>query len=268
LIANTLGELAGICSAGDERSALFAWMYAVAYTLHIYFDFSGYSDMAIGLGHIFGFKFPENFNYPYISRSVTEFWRRWHMSLSSWFRDYVYIPFGGNRVPAFRHILNILFVWLLTGLWHGAGWYFILWGLYFGLLLLLEKYALSGFLKRMPAAAAHIWLLLCAAVGWVLFDAPDVASAARMLSAMFGAGASGLVGTDALYYLRGYAFPLLIAAVGATPVPARSARRLLGSVTGARVALVLEPVFILLLMALITAFLVNGSYNPFIYFRF
>ncbi|MDR1246968.1 MAG: MBOAT family protein [Clostridiales Family XIII bacterium] len=268
LIANTLGELAVICASGDERSALFAWMYAVAYTLHIYFDFSGYSDMAIGLGHVFGFNFPENFNYPYISRSVTEFWRRWHMSLSAWFRDYVYIPLGGNRVPAGRHILNILFVWLLTGFWHGAGWNFILWGLYFGLLLLFEKYALSGFLKRMPAFAAHVWLLLCVIVGWVLFDAPDAASAAHMLSAMFGGGASGLAGSDALYYLRGYALPLFIAAVGASPLPARSVRRLSLSATGARFLLILEPLFILLLMALITAFLVDGSYNPFIYFRF
>jgi alginate O-acetyltransferase complex protein AlgI len=243
-------------------------MYAIAYTLHIYFDFSGYSDMAIGLGHVFGFRFPENFNYPYISRSVTEFWRRWHMSLSSWFRDYVYIPLGGNRVSAGRHVVNILFVWLLTGFWHGAGWNFILWGGYFGVLLLLEKYALSGLLTRAPAFVGHIWLLLCVMAGWVLFDATDPLAALRMLSAMLGAGSAGLAGAGALYYLRGYALLLLIAAVGATPLPASLVRRIFGDGTHARLNAVIEPVFIILLMVLVTAFLVNGSYNPFIYFRF
>ncbi|MDR2088108.1 MAG: MBOAT family protein, partial [Clostridiales Family XIII bacterium] len=177
LLANTLGGLAVSCDAPDGQSLLLAWLYALAYTLQIYFDFSGYSDMAIGLGHMFGFKFPENFNYPYIARSVTEFWRRWHMSLSSWFRDYVYIPLGGNRAPAAGRVCNILLVWLLTGLWHGAAWTFLLWGLYFGLLLLLEKYAFSGLLKRLPAPLGHVYLPLCAIFGWVLFDAKDAAAA-------------------------------------------------------------------------------------------
>jgi alginate O-acetyltransferase complex protein AlgI len=268
LLANTLGELAVSCGAADDRSVLIAWLYALAFTMQIYFDFSGYSDMAIGLGHMFGFKFPENFNYPYIARSVTEFWRRWHMSLSSWFRDYVYIPLGGNRVSGYRHILNILLVWLLTGFWHGAGWNFILWGLYFGLLLLLEKYAPAGFPARLPAGLGHAYLLLCAVFGWVLFDAPDAGAAARTASAMLGFGASGFAGARALYLLYSYAAPLLIAAVLCTPLPARLGRRLSRGAAGERLMTTLEPLCVLLLLALATAFLVDGSYNPFIYFRF
>ncbi|MDR2356303.1 MAG: MBOAT family protein [Clostridiales Family XIII bacterium] len=268
LLANTLGELAAACGAADEQSVLLAWLYALAYSLHIYFDFSGYSDMAIGLGHMFGFKFPENFNYPYIARSVTEFWRRWHMSLSAWFRDYVYIPLGGNRAPTRRRVLNILLVWLLTGFWHGAGWTFVLWGLYFGLLLLLEKYALAGFLDRLPAFFGHVYLLLCVILGWVLFDAPDPGAAARTAAALFGLGATGFAGAKALYYLRGYALPLLIASVFCTPLPARIARALSRGESGARRMTALEPLCVLLILALATAFLVDGSYNPFIYFRF
>ncbi|MDR2771124.1 MAG: MBOAT family protein [Clostridiales Family XIII bacterium] len=268
LLANPLGELAAACGAADERSALLAWLYAFAYSLQIYFDFSGYSDMAIGLGRMFGFKFPENFNYPYIARSVTEFWRRWHMSLSAWFRDYVYIPLGGNRVSPRRHILNILLVWLLTGFWHGAGWTFLLWGLYYGLLLLLEKYATARLLARLPAFLSHICLLFCVVLGWVIFDAPDIGAAARTMAAMFGLGADGLAGTEALYLLRGYALPLLIAAAGCTPLPARLVRGLSQGRAGERRMTVLEPLCIVLLLALATAFLVDGSYNPFIYFRF
>jgi alginate O-acetyltransferase complex protein AlgI len=269
LLANTLGELAASCgAAADDLSALLAWLYALAFTLQIYFDFSGYSDMAVGLGHMFGFKFPENFNYPYIARSVTEFWRRWHMSLSAWFRDYVYISLGGSRVSKGRHVLNILLVWLLTGFWHGAGWNFILWGLYFGLLLLLEKYAPAGFPERLPAVLSHVYLLLCAVFGWVLFDAPDAGAAARTASAMLGFGASGFAGARALYLLRSYAAPMLIAAVFCTPLPARLACRLSRGGAGERLMTALEPLCVLLLLALATASLVDGSYNPFIYFRF
>jgi alginate O-acetyltransferase complex protein AlgI len=268
LLANTLGELAEACRAGDEQSVLFAWMYALAYTLHIYFDFSGYSDMAIGLGRIFGFKFPENFNYPYIAGSVTEFWRRWHMSLSGWFRDYVYIPLGGNRASPARHIFNILFVWLLTGFWHGAGWTFILWGLYFGLLLLLEKYMPARIVARIPAFWGHVWLIVCVAVGWVIFDAPDPGAAVRKLSAMLGVGVTGFAGTESLYYLRSCALPFLIAAVGCTPLPARLVSGFSRSGAGDRCMTALEPLCVALLLLLATAFLVDGSYNPFIYFRF
>jgi alginate O-acetyltransferase complex protein AlgI len=268
LLANTLGELAAAAGAGDGQSALLAWLYALAYSFQIYFDFSGYSDMAIGLGRMFGFGFPENFNYPYVARSVTEFWRRWHMSLSAWFRDYVYIPLGGNRVPPARRVFNILLVWLLTGFWHGAGWTFILWGLFYGLLLLLEKYVLARILERLPAFLRHAWLLLCVIVAWVIFDAADAAAAAHTCAAMFGFGAGGLVCAKSLYLLRGYALPLLIAAVGCTPLPARLARDFSQSATGERCMTALEPICVALLLALVTAFLVDGSYNPFIYFRF
>jgi alginate O-acetyltransferase complex protein AlgI len=269
LLANTLGELAvAAAGASHEQSVLLGWRSALAYTLEIYFDFSGNSDMAIGLGRMFGFDFPENFNYPYIARSVTEFWRRWHMSLSAWFRDYVYIPLGGNRVSLARHIFNILFVWLLTGFWHGAGWTFVLWGLFYGLLLLLEKYAFARVLERLPAFLRHAWLLLCVVVAWVLFDAKDPVAAARAYAAMFGFGAAGFADARSLYLLRGYALPLLLAAVGCTPFPARLARNLSQNAALERCMTALEPLCVVLLLALATAFLVDGSYNPFIYFRF
>ncbi|MDR0571184.1 MAG: MBOAT family protein [Clostridiales Family XIII bacterium] len=268
LLANVLGELAGICGGGDENSALMAWLYALAYTLHIYFDFSGYSDMAIGLGRIFGFNFPENFNYPYISRSATEFWRRWHMSLSSWFRDYVYIPLGGNRVRPARQALNISVVWLLTGFWHGAGWNFICWGLYFAALLLVEKFWLGGLLARAPGIIAHAYLLLLVAVGWVIFDAAALEPALGVIGRMFGLGASGLAGAESLYYLRSYMTPLAVGVLGATPLPKALAARAAACRQGKGALAVLEPAAVLVMLVCVTAFLADGSFNPFIYFRF
>ncbi|MDR3364480.1 MAG: MBOAT family protein [Clostridiales Family XIII bacterium] len=279
LIANTLGELVAVykaSEAGGESSALFVWLYAAAYALHIYFDFSGYSDMAIGIGRIFGFRFLENFNYPYIAASVTDFWRRWHISMSSWFRDYVYIRLGGNRVRPLRHLFNIVFVWLLTGFWHGAGWNFILWGLYYALLLLLEKYILSRFAflnnnkapARFPLSALrHFYVMLAFLVGWIFFDADTLSQGAGRLSAMFG-GADAFAGPEPLYYLRSYLVPLAVAALGATPLPARAAACLAASGRGAKALSVLEPVFVLALLIVVTAYLVDGSFNPFIYFRF
>jgi alginate O-acetyltransferase complex protein AlgI len=268
LIANVLGELVDICKNSGENSVLMAWLYIVAYTFHIYFDFSGYSDMAIGLGRIFGFRFLENFNYPYIAKSITDFWRRWHMSLSSWFRDYVYIPLGGNRVAASRHVFNILVVWLLTGFWHGAGWNFIVWGLYFAVLLLLEKFVLAKLLKRLPSFVLHIYVLLCVFLSWTFFDAPNLGASVSMLSNMFGLNGQRFAGIESLYYLRSYLVPLLIAAIGCTPLPARTMallgeKRLIG-----RCMVILEPVFIAVLLVIITSYLVDGSFNPFIYFRF
>ncbi|MDR1589305.1 MAG: MBOAT family protein [Oscillospiraceae bacterium] len=267
LIANVLGELVAIYKSSNENSALFAWMYVAAYSLHIYFDFSGYSDMAIGIGRMFGFKFLENFNYPYIADSITEFWRRWHISLSSWFRDYVYIPLGGNRVTAGRQTFNILVVWFLTGFWHGAGWTFIVWGMFFALMLLVEKFALGKLLKKLPRPVSHIYVLLCVAISWVFFDAPDMASAARTVASMF-AGADSLAGRESLYYLRSYAVPLIAAAIGATPLPAAIAARLSRGRRGAAVMTAAEPLFVAVLLVLVTAYLVDGSFNPFIYFRF
>ncbi|MDR1605137.1 MAG: MBOAT family protein [Gracilibacteraceae bacterium] len=264
LIANVLGELADLGKNSTENSLLFAWLYIVAYAFHIYFDFSGYSDMAIGLGRMFGFHFLENFNYPYIARSVTEFWRRWHISLSGWFRDYVYIPLGGNRVAPARHIFNILFVWFLTGFWHGAGWNFILWGLYFALLLLLEKYALHSLLARLPRPFAHAWVALCVLVSWAFFDAPNLAAALAVIGHMFGLGLDMVVGPESLYYLRSYAVPLLLACLGCTPLPAR----LWGGWAATRRKAALEACAVAVLLLLVTAYLVDGSFNPFIYFRF
>jgi alginate O-acetyltransferase complex protein AlgI len=269
LLANTFGELAS--HATGAAGTLAAWLYLCAFALQIYFDFSGYSDMAIGLGHIFGFRFPENFRYPYAAGSVTEFWRRWHISLSSWFRDYVYIPLGGNRVSVPRHLFNILFVWFLTGFWHGAGWNFIVWGLYYALLLLLEKYLLLRVLGRLPAVCRHLWLILCTLVGWAFFDAASLPTALETIRSALGAGAAegaGFVSADALYYLRSYAVPLAIGVLCSTPMPMHLLRRLASTHWGTRLRVFAEPVGIAALLLVSTAWLVDGSFNPFIYFRF
>ena len=267
LIANVLYQLITTYKATTEPSVLFGWMYAVAYLLHIYFDFSGYSDMAIGLGKIFGFTFAENFNYPYISRSITEFWRRWHMSLGSWFRDYVYIPMGGNRVPPLRRYFNILVVWMLTGLWHGADWNFVLWGLYFAVFLMLEKAFLLKPLQKLPVIS-HIYTLLLVIVSFVLFDSSRLSEAFLQLGRMFGAGGVPLYTGEALYYLGSYAVTFIIAIIGATPYPTRWMQKLSAGERTGRVMAVAAPVVLLLLLAVVTAYLVDGSFNPFLYFRF
>jgi alginate O-acetyltransferase complex protein AlgI len=269
LVANVLGELVDIYKHSDEASMLFTWLYVVAYAFHIYFDFSGYSDMAIGLGRMFGFRFRNNFDYPYTADSVTDFWRRWHISLSSWFRDYVYIPLGGNRVRPARHIFNIAVTWLLTGFWHGAGWNFIIWGMYFALLLLLEKYLLGGLMDRLPGAVTRIYTILCFLIGWVFFDAASVPEAAARIAVLFGGGEDTVLwGGESLYYLRSYLLPLIIAAVGSTSLPARAVEKISKSRRGGRIMTILEPLFIAALLIVVTAYLVDGSFNPFIYFRF
>ena len=267
LLANVLYELISTYKSSTETSVLFVWLYAAAYVLHLYFDFSGYSDMAIGLGRIFGFHFPENFDYPYISASVTEFWRRWHMSLGSWFRDYVYIPLGGNRVSRFKWFRNIFIVWLLTGLWHGAAWTFILWGLFFAVFLTAEKLWYGRALAE-TRIFKHLYVLLLIVVSFVLFDAASVQDALRTIAALFGLG--GLPLTDPLsrYYLDSYSGVFLIAAVGATPLPAAIVRQLSESKLGGKLLSVLEPAALLALLAAVTAYLVDGSFNPFLYFRF
>ena len=218
LIANLLGELCSIFRTSDDKSVLFFWLYAVAYTLHVYFDFSGYSDMAIGLGKLFGFDFLENFNYPFISKSMTEFWRRWHMSLGTWFRDYVYIPLGGSRVSIPRHLFNIFLVWMLTGFWHGAAWNFVIWGLYFALLLILEKIWLLEILKK-SHVLNRIYVLIAAVISFVIFDATDMSQAFSYLKAMFGTGGYPLTSAASSYYFRSYFVVLMIALLGATPIP-------------------------------------------------
>ena len=260
LLANQLGELVQCFRDTGEPSVLFCWLYALAFTLQIYFDFSGYSDMAIGLGRIFGFRFPENFNYPYLSSSVTEFWRRWHMTLGGWFRDYVYIPLGGNRVGKLRWFFNILVVWMLTGLWHGASWNFVLWGLLFAGLLLLEK-RLPG-LRKLPRGIAQGYVLLAVVFSFVLFNAQSIPQAGQDLAGLLGLAGLPGVSVQSLYALRSNAVLLLISALGATPLPKQW-----GLTIGKRLPW-LEGLCMLALLLLSTAYLVDGSFNPFLYFRF
>lgn len=267
LIANTLGELCSTFKASEDKSVLFFWLYAVAYTLHIYFDFSGYSDMAIGLGKIFGFDFLENFNYPYISKSVTEFWRRWHMSLGSWFRDYVYIPLGGNRVPKLRWLLNILIVWLITGFWHGAAWNFIVWGLFFAVLLMLEKLFFAKALDRM-GILRYAYIMLAVIISFVIFDAASMTDAWLYIKAMFGAGGLPLVSAEGLYYLKSYAVILVIAVIGATPLAVNAIKRLRTNSICKGIINTAEPFVLILLMCVVTGYIADGSFNPFLYFRF
>ena len=266
IIANNLGQLIEIFRDSGEKSVLFYWMYAIAFMLHIYFDFSGYSDMAIGLGRIFGFRFCENFNYPYLSKNITEFWRRWHMSLGTWFRDYVYIPLGGSRVKQCRWILNILIVWMLTGLWHGAAWNFVIWGLLFAVMLLLEKW-IPG-LKKLPSPLSHLYVLIVVMVSFVLFNAADLKQAVSDIGGLVGIGNLPLCSAETLYYLRSYGRLFIIAIIGATPVVKTAALKLsTGKRTGPIVS-ALEPVIVLAILVVCAAYLVDGSFNPFLYFRF
>ena len=267
LIANSLGELCAAFKASGDRSLLFFWLYAVGYALHIYFDFSGYSDMAIGLGKLFGFEFRENFRYTYVSGSITEFWRRWHISLGSWFRDYVYIPLGGNRVSKPRWFFNILVVWLCTGFWHGAAWNFVVWGLFFGLLLMAEKLWLGKHLKG-HSVLSHLYVLLAVVISFVIFDAASLSEAGHSIAALFGLGGYPLFSAEAVYYLKSYALLLLAAAVGATPAMARLCGRIGGNERGRRALNALEPAAELLLLLAATGYIVDGSFNPFLYFRF
>ena len=267
LLANVLYELITAFQQSRDLSVLYFWLYAVSFTLQLYFDFSGYSDMAIGLGRIFGFRFSENFNYPYISGSITEFWRRWHISLGSWFRDYVYIPLGGNRVSKEKWLRNILVVWMLTGLWHGASWNFVLWGLGFAVLLVAEKLVYGRLLQR-THVLKHVYTLLAVTLSFVLFNADSVSEAVSQLGAMFGAGGLPLVSTEGVYYLKSYAGTFLFAAIGATPLVSNAISRFGKTRFGAQVLTVLQPLVMLALLAACTAFLVDGSFNPFLYFRF
>ena len=267
LIANHLGELCSVFRASDEKSVLFYWLYAVAFALHIYFDFSGYSDMAIGLGKVFGFHFLENFNYPYISASITEFWRRWHMSLGTWFRDYVYIPLGGNRVGRARQLLNILVVWMLTGFWHGAAWNFVVWGLMFAVLLIMEKlWLLKPLSKCRPLA--HLYVVFFVVISFVIFNAENMGQALSDIGGLFGAGGIPLVSAEAVYCLRSFALVLILAVLGATPLLRNGLVRLSQYPTAGKVLNALEPFTLFVLLLVMTGYLVDGSFNPFLYFRF
>ena len=264
LIANLLGSLCSAYRDSGDPSVLFSWIYALSFSLQIYFDFSAYSDMAIGLGRIFGFHFCENFDYPYISKSITEFWRRWHISLGSWFRDYVYIPLGGNRVKPLRHIFNILTVWLLTGLWHGAGWNFIIWGLYFGLLLIAEKLLLKKPLEKAPAFLRHVYVIFAVIISFVIFNADSLTVATGDLKAMFGLAGLPFSSADTIYQLKSYAVLLLLAIFGATPI----AKKLTLRLENKRFFFVAEILTMAAIIIAVSAYLVDGSFNPFLYFRF
>lgn len=263
LLANTFGELWVKCSQGTVPSVLGAWLGILAFALQIYFDFSGYSDMAVGLGRMFGFTFPENFNYPYISRSITEFWRRWHMTLGGWFREYVYIPLGGSRRGKMIQIRNILIVWMLTGIWHGAGWNFLVWGLYFAALLILEKLALLRILERLPKAAAHLYALLAILAGWVIFAFDSLGKGMEWLRTMAGFSGAPLWSRGDLYELRSYGGLLMIGILASTPLWRKAADRYEGLRHPA-----VQTAAILASGVLCTASLAAGSYNPFLYFRF
>lgn len=264
LLANNLGTLfSAVTSLGDERiSVLSYWIGIAAYTLQIYFDFSGYSDMAIGLGKMLGFEFNENFNYPYVARSVTEFWRRWHMSLSSWFREYVYIPLGGNRVSPPRHILNLMIVWALTGLWHGASWNFVVWGIYYGVILICEKYLYGGALRRAPRIARHLYTMLVVAVGWALFSMANLTEALRYIGIMFGAGKYPLMNMQTMYLLRTNLILLALSVFACSRLPMNT----FDMISRNRKLIALAT--LLLAFAVSVSYLVFGSYNPFLYFRF
>lgn len=265
LIANNIGMLWDTYAAmpSGELTVLGAWTGILAFSLQIYFDFSGYSDMAIGLGRMFGFEFLENFNYPYISRSVTEFWRRWHISLGTWFRDYVYIPLGGNRRGMPRQIFNILVVWALTGFWHGANWTFLLWGLYYAFFLILEKLFLLKWLDRIPRFIGHVYAVFVAVCGWVLFQLDSLPQVFAYYGAMFGANGAGLFASTDLYYLGNYALMLFVAAVACTPLGAKLYQKIPEKTRGAVVC-----VLVLVGLIVSTAYLVDATYNPFLYFRF
>ena len=267
LIANLLGELCDVFRASGDKSVMFYWLYAAAFALHIYFDFSGYSDMAIGLGRIFGFHFTENFNYPYISKSITEFWRRWHISLGTWFRDYVYIPMGGNRAGRARWFLNIFVVWMLTGFWHGAAWNFVIWGLFFAVLLIIEKLFLLRYLEK-SKVLSRIYVGLAVLVSFVIFNAADMGEAADYIGGMFGAGGIPFVSDEFFYYLKDNAAVLAAAVIGCTPLVKNLVLKLRRNSTAGKVMDFLEPAALAVLLVVMTAFLVDGSFNPFLYFRF
>ena len=262
LLADNFALLIRLFRESGEPSVLFYWMYALAFSLNIYFDFSGYSDMAIGLGRVFGFHFPENFNYPYLSQSVTEFWRRWHISLGSWFRDYVYIPLGGNRVSRGRWVCNILVVWMLTGLWHGAAWNFVLWGLLFAALLLVEKWTPG--LPKLPSVLRRFGTLLAVMLSFVLFNAESLSQAGSDFACLFGFGGLPLVTAQTRYYLTSCTVLFLVGMLGATPVVKAAAERIGRTKAGNA----LELVMLLGLLLVCTAYLVDGSFSPFLYFRF
>ena len=268
ILANNLGMIVDIMTKSNEKSVLSYWMVAIFFSLQIYYDFSGYSDMAIGLGRMFGFDFLENFNYPFISKSIKEFWRRWHISLSSFFRDYVYIPLGGNRVSRGRWIFNLLIVWSLTGLWHGDSWNFILWGLYFALLLIIENLFLQNILSKLPALIQHIYAKFFIIISFVIFNNENIKDLWSSLYNMFNFRGLDLYNDFSTYYLKSYTVLLIVSVIGATPILKNIIQKINKNVTGQKVVSTINPILNIVLLVVVTAYLIDGSFNPFLYFRF
>lgn len=269
VLANTLGKIFEEISStsASNLTVLMAWLGCITYAFQIYFDFSGYSDMAIGLGRMFGFEFKKNFDVPYISKSITEFWRRWHISLSSWFREYVYIPLGGNHVTISRNIVNLLIVWMLTGMWHGAAWNFIVWGIYYGVVLVLEKYVWGAIVDRWPSVLQHIYALVLVLVGWVFFFSPSLGAALRYLFAMVGGGA-GFAGKEVFFVILTHWLFYLLAVIGSTTLGSRMLRAILNVSENHTVRIVITLVVFFGMLAISVAYLIADTYNPFLYFRF
>ena len=268
LIANALGELCSKASATSEKTVVFFWIFGISYMLQLYFDFSAYSDMAIGLGRIFGFHFPENFNYPYISKSITEFWRRWHISLSTWFKDYVYIPLGGNRDGKYKQIRNILIVWLLTGIWHGANWTFLIWGLLFGIILIIEKIFLNKFMEKLPSFIRRIYVLFIVMILFIIFNSDNMSVALTNIKGLFGMNGEVFINDYTLHYLKSYLPLLIIAFLGATPFIKTLIDKLRKNKYINSIINILEPILIVVILVVVTSYLIDNSYNPFLYFRF
>ena len=268
LIANALGELCSKASATSEETVVLFWIFGISYMLQLYFDFSAYSDMAIGLGRIFGFHFPENFNYPYISKSITEFWRRWHISLSTWFKDYVYIPLGGNRVSRYKQIRNILIVWLLTGIWHGANWTFLIWGLLFGIILIIEKIFLNKFMEKLPSFIRRIYVLFIVMILFIIFSSDNMSVALSNIKGLFGMNGEAFINDYTFHYLKSYLPVLIIALFGTTPFIKILIDKLRKNKYVNNIINILEPILIVVILVVVTSYLIDNSYNPFLYFRF
>ena len=267
IIANNLGELCNIYLNLGDKSVLFTWIFAISYMLQIYFDFSGYSDIAIGLGKMLGFNFPENFNYPYMAKSITDFWRRWHMTLSSWFRDYVYIPLGGNKKGVLKQIRNILIVWSLTGLWHGASWNFIVWGLYFGILLILEKFILKKYFSNVPKFIKGIYTLFLVMISFIIFQGDNLSNDFNIIKGLFGLNGELFINNVTLYYLKGYVSFIVLGVIGSTNYVKNLVIKISNG-KGKKIINILEPIYLLILLIIVTMYLIDSSYNPFLYFRF
>ena len=267
LIANVLGELCNIFILSNEKTVLFYWIYGISYSLQIYFDFSAYSDMAIGLGRMFGFHFMENFDYPYISKSITEFWRRWHISLSSWFKDYVYIPLGGSREGTFKLIRNILIVWLLTGLWHGSEWTFILWGMFIGILLVIEKLLLNKYIEKLPSIVRRIYTLFIIMISFIIFSGSNINESFNNIVGLFNFS-NPFINKFTIHYLKDYGLVLIIAIFLSTPILKNTIIKLKENKKINNIINILDIIVLLILLVIVTSYLIDSSYNPFLYFRF